>query len=508
MSEELAGVLCSPVSEDHPAGEYLKSNRQLYRPLRNVYNVAQTSLHKLSLNPDPSELEELLIVNQENWSELETMLLDILQTNSRDLECLVWLAMAQLFSDQPYIRLARVLNFLEQVVQTFWPAVQPLLPDEKIHSSDEQGIARERAELQSRPLKLLFGESEDSCQIAVPLRMLPLIGDIDYVRYQRDEAELVKQLQESPSDILNSEDEIVKRINSMQDVIDALDALDKTLQSCFGELNMAAPGSRFFRKQMDANLNAMQNLTNGIIEPWPLDARKALESEQEISEKEATLTVGLSDSDAESGVNGNGSGIDSTLAPGFGRNQAFHQLRSLADFFQKTEPQSPVSYLLEKTIRWGYTPLPDLMHELLQGNEALLGRVTDLTGMNMTAKKSIPGKPEMSLDSILATQEEEMTTGPEIISAPELISTPEPIEPVPTKPSAETEPETTTMPDMTIANLPDSDSDSDSDSGSGSGSGSDVDDDKAQASESADEESSQSEPGSENVVISNLDELF
>ena len=496
MSEELAGVLCSPVSEDHPAGEYLKSNRQLYRPLRNVYNVAQTSLHKLSLNPDPSELEELLIVNQENWSELEAMLLDILQTNSRDLECLVWLAMAQLFSDQPYIRLARVLNFLEQVVQTFWPAVQPLLPDEKIRSSDEQGIARERAELQSQPLKLLFGESEDSCQIAVPLRMLPLIGDIDYVRYQRDEAELRNQLQESRSEILNSEDEIVKRINSMQDVLDALDSLDKTLQSCFAELNMAAPGSRFFREQLDANLNAMQNLTDGIIEPWPLDARKALELEQEISEKEATLTVGLSDSDAESGVNDNGSEIDSrvdgSLAPGFGRNQAFHQLRSLANFFQKTEPQSPVSYLLEKTIRWGYTPLPELMHELLQGNEALLERITDLTGMNMTAQKPIPGKPEMSLASVLATQEEETTTGPEIIPAPELISAPEPIEPVPTKPSAETEPEATTLPEMTISNVPDSDAD--------------ADDDQAQASESADEESSK--PAPEPAVITNLDELF
>ncbi|WP_354010442.1 ImpA family type VI secretion system protein [Endozoicomonas lisbonensis] len=498
MSEELAGVLCSPVSEDHPSGEYLKSNRQLYRPLRNVYNVAQTSLHKLSLNPDPSELEELLIVNQENWSELEAMLLDILQTNSRDLECLVWLAMAQLFSDQPYIRLARVLNFIEQVIQTFWPDVQPLLPDEKIRSSDEQGIARERAELQSRPLKLLFGESEDSCQIAVPLRMLPLVGDIDYVRYQRDEAELRNQLQESHSDILDNEDEIVKRINSMQDVLDALDALDKTLQSCFAELNMAAPGSRFLREQLDANLNAMQNLTEGIIEPWPLDARKAAELEQEISEKTATLTTGLSGSDSESGANGDGSEIleDSrtgdSLAAGFERNQAFHQLRRLADFFQKTEPQSPVSYLLEKAIRWGYTPLPELMHELLQGNEAFLERITDLTGMNMTTRKPIPGKPEMSLASLLATQGQEAPSIPEpVISAP-VIS--EPAVPEPAGLPAEVEPERTAEPEETIANLPDSDVVNDQG--------------QSQASASADEESSQPESSSEDLVINNLDDLF
>ena len=413
MSEELAGVLCSPVSEDHPAGEYLKSNRQLYRPLRNVYNVAQTSLHKLSLNPDPSELEELLIANQENWSELETILLDILQTNSRDLECLVWLAMAQLFSEQPYIRLAHVLNLIEQVVRTFWPDVQPLLPDEKIRSSDEQGMARERAELQSRPLKLLFGESEDSCQIAVPLRMLPLVGSIDYVRYQRDEAELRNQLQELRSEILDSKDEIVKRINNMQDVLDALDILDKTLQSCFGELNMAAPGSRFLRKQLDANLLAMQNLTDGIIVPWPLDARKSIESEQEISEKTAILKEGLSDTESQSAENGSGVSGGYSTTVGFDRNQAFHQLRSLAEFFQKTEPQSPMSYLLEKVIRWGYTPLPELMHELLKGDETTLERITELIGMNMTTKKPIPGELNMSLAPPSFTPEQEVIGMPE-----------------------------------------------------------------------------------------------
>ena len=482
MSEELVGVLCSPVSEDHPAGEYLKSNRQLYRPLRNVYNVAQTSLHKLSLNPDPSELEELLIANQENWSELETLLLDILQTKSRDLECLVWLAMAQLFSDQPYIRLAHVLNLIEQVVRTFWPDVQPLLPDDKIRSSDEQGIARERAELQSRPLKLLFGESEDSCQIAVPLRMLPLVGNIDYVRYQRDETKLRKQLQELRSDILGSKDEIVKRINSMQDALDALDTLDKTLQSCFAELNMAAPGNRFLRQQLEANLIAMQNLTDGVIVPWPLDTRKIIESEREISEKTAILKEGLLDSDTESQSAANGSGTSGgdnykagySAVVGFERNQAFHQLRSLADFFQKTEPQSPVSYLLEKAIRWGYTPLPEIMHELLQGDETALKRITELIGMNMTTKKPIPGELNMS-PAPLATSKQEA------ISVPE-----------PNGSSAEVEPDVDAKPETAIESLPDSDAVSD----------------QSQVSESADEESSRPESSSSELVIGNLNELF
>ena len=109
LSSEQLETFLTPLSEDSPAGEYLK---QLYRPLRNAYNIAQTSLQKLSLNPDPDELDDLVAANRENWEQLEKMLLDTLEHHSRDLECMAWLAMAELFSEHPYARLAGVINLL------------------------------------------------------------------------------------------------------------------------------------------------------------------------------------------------------------------------------------------------------------------------------------------------------------------------------------------------------------------------------------------------------------
>src|SRR5690606_35970383 len=47
------------------------------------------------------------------------------------------------------------------------------------------------------------------------------------------------------------------------------------------------------------------------------------------------------------------------------REAAFKQLTEIAEFFRKTEPHSPVSYVLEKAVKWGHMPLDELIIELI-----------------------------------------------------------------------------------------------------------------------------------------------
>jgi type VI secretion system protein ImpA len=53
------------------------------------------------------------------------------------------------------------------------------------------------------------------------------------------------------------------------------------------------------------------------------------------------------------------------------REQAFKSILQLADYFKKTEPHSPVAYLLEKAVRWGKMPLPRLLRELIKDDPML-----------------------------------------------------------------------------------------------------------------------------------------
>ncbi len=42
------------------------------------------------------------------------------------------------------------------------------------------------------------------------------------------------------------------------------------------------------------------------------------------------------------------------------RDHAFQEIRKNSEFFKKeTEPHSPIAFLLERSIRWGYMSFPD-----------------------------------------------------------------------------------------------------------------------------------------------------
>lgn len=58
-------------------------------------------------------------------------------------------------------------------------------------------------------------------------------------------------------------------------------------------------------------------------------------------------------------------------SPAFaGREEAYQMLKQIADYLQRTEPHSPVPYLLHRACIWGHTPLPELLNELLVSDEA------------------------------------------------------------------------------------------------------------------------------------------
>jgi type VI secretion system protein ImpA len=53
------------------------------------------------------------------------------------------------------------------------------------------------------------------------------------------------------------------------------------------------------------------------------------------------------------------------------RQQALRQLSQVAAFFRQTEPHSPISYLVQRAVRWGDMPLEDLLKEVVKSSDAL-----------------------------------------------------------------------------------------------------------------------------------------
>lgn len=66
------------------------------------------------------------------------------------------------------------------------------------------------------------------------------------------------------------------------------------------------------------------------------------------------------------------------------REQALAQLRQLASFFRRTEPHSPVAYLVDKAAQWGEQPLHAWLRAVIKDDSAL-ARVEELLGIERAA---------------------------------------------------------------------------------------------------------------------------
>lgn len=53
------------------------------------------------------------------------------------------------------------------------------------------------------------------------------------------------------------------------------------------------------------------------------------------------------------------------------RQDALRTLGLVADFFRRTEPHSPISYLVQRAVKWGSMPLEDLLREVVKSDDAL-----------------------------------------------------------------------------------------------------------------------------------------
>jgi type VI secretion system protein VasJ len=54
------------------------------------------------------------------------------------------------------------------------------------------------------------------------------------------------------------------------------------------------------------------------------------------------------------------------------RKVAFERLREVADFLRRTEPHSPVSYLVSRAVKWGEMPLEEVLSELVKNKDVRL----------------------------------------------------------------------------------------------------------------------------------------
>jgi type VI secretion system protein ImpA len=358
-----ANKLLLPISKKAPAGSDLRLDpaaQALYQQIKDARLAARTAERQQSQGAEGT-------TDQAQWQTVLALGQIILTERSKDLEVAAWMTEA-LLRERGFAGLKDGFCLLRELIEHFWESLYP--------SIDEDGLSTKIA-----PLIGLNGEETDGTLI-VPIAMISLTagrssGPFALWQYQQaletnrisdkeKQAQRISQgavtleaiqtaVKETPPLFFHQLRENV--IACKQEFLQLIAALDAR---CGDE---SSPGSRI-RAQLDACLECIDMVAKEIV---------GVVTQQEKTEIiESKSTSHYSDSVPVMPTHVSGESVS--------REQVLQNLLQSADFFRRTEPHSPLSYVLERTVRWGRMSLPELLKELVR-DEPSLGQIRNLTGV-------------------------------------------------------------------------------------------------------------------------------
>lgn len=321
----------------------------IYQQIKSARNAAR-SAERSSLFGEPSQEAA------DHWRTVLDLSPDFIAHTGKDLEVACWLTEALIRRDG-FSGLRTACELLLGLIDQHWETLYPL--------PDEDGL-----ETRVAPLAGLNGEGAEGVLIA-PIRNTLITqgnstGPFSYWEYHQ-----ALEAQRLPEEKARNE-----RIRKLGFCLENIDQAIRETSTAF------LVGLRDDIEACLANFRAisdrLDNLCGAADAP---PARNILNILEECQAAILHLGQGRFPASTQAPADGaaptDGAILPLADAPPItqptvaGREQAFTQLKEIAEFFRTTEPHSPVSYLLEKAVKWGNMPLHELMSELIPDDSSL-----------------------------------------------------------------------------------------------------------------------------------------
>ena len=367
MSLEIEPLL-SPISSDQPCGQDLSFSNEFH-----AIKIAKTQ-------DDPllDQGDWVAEPKQADWHFVEQKSIEILTGKSKDLRLLGWLleAWSNLYG---FEGTAKALELMHRTLNKYWTQLHPEIEEEDL----------------DQRLGLLQGSINHLIPLIkqVAIVNVPAFSLSDYEALLRQKNHLLKQV-ESYTDDANSsqileqfELSLFNTSKSFQyqnyQHFSAILAEWSILKSVLDTLmGLDAPSFAAIDTQLENIHTSLKKLYKTDVFTQPVMATQTSESSAA-----ATITT-----QALSFTQRKEQEIDmNTVHPSKGfqvqpqnhlanREQAMRVLQEISDYFQANEPHSPVSYMLQKTIKWSQMPLHEWLNQVIK-NENPLHNVQELLGV-------------------------------------------------------------------------------------------------------------------------------
>ncbi len=355
--------LVAPISAAQPTGTYLRANdtgRALWAMVKEARQSARDAESRIRVPvdpeaPKPTTPEDLQGKIDRGWNTVRTKGETILREHSKDMAIAAWLTEA-LFRSDGFQGLYEGLTVCRQLCELYWDSLYP--PADEIDVSE--GILTTVAQL---------GGLGAALEIAIFQFQLTDTGRTmeDYVRAGTNQPKDPDQRQRAERsgmltlDVLAAEglkskaERLSQKIKNLDDVVSEIYALKAVLdeKSGFNEDGVAlTPNLGQLLELVIKVRDAVMFVRGAVPEPPPEAVTSA-----EGAPNEAVAQAG--------------GGLVLTGGTGMNREAVFAELLRIADFFERSEPQSPVPHVLRQAVKWGRMQLPELLVELLGRGDTL-----------------------------------------------------------------------------------------------------------------------------------------
>lgn len=355
--------LLAPISPESPTGIDLRldaSPLSSYQTIKTARYAARDAEKNNLYRESNGEADE-------QWRKILSLAPGLLIRESKDLEVATWLTEA-LIRRNGFQGIRDAFVLIEGLIENFWDQLYPL-PDE------EDGI-----ETRVSPLAGLNGAANEGVLIA-PIRRVALTegyspGPFAYWQYQQavelerttnDDARSNKaeKLGFTLADIERAVEEstqhfFIDQFDDINETISSAKKVEVLLDQLCGSEH--APSMRAIVSALEECRGALNHIAKHKL---PVEA-----------EPVATIT----EISAPTGTGAAQPVVANVASALVSREAAFKQLLDIAKFFRTTEPHSPVSYALEKAVKWGNMPLDELIVELIPDSSSRK-HFSELTGV-------------------------------------------------------------------------------------------------------------------------------
>ncbi len=363
-------AILSPISEENPSGESMR-----YSGLYDEINEARRADEDVAQGAWKTELKTA------DFHKVIELAAPALEKETKDLQIAVWFSQA-LVKERGFAGLRDSLRMVSGLQDKFWETMFP-----EVDEGDQEGRANALSWLDTqtafavKEITITQGDAynffnyEDSKRFDFPDN-IDVLPAADQERFQKLRAQADEEKRVTG--------EFWRKAKSLSRRA-FYEELSLTIEECwteYTELNRViedkfdrnqAPGLNDLKK----SLGDIQTIVKKLLE------EKRAEEPDEIEETEE-----IEGSDGETVAAGGSKGGVLTASGAIqNRKDALKRLSDLSDFFIKTEPHSPISYLIRRAVTWGEMPFEQLIMDVIK-DESVISELRQTLGFNTSLSNS------------------------------------------------------------------------------------------------------------------------